>query len=125
MGLSCPAEPNLGLCLLAPEVALRSGSTRRTSSFSVRLVSVSLVADDEVILPERQHYIHLAIVGLLRIVRHRLPQRLWTSSGFLPSPSRQSAQSADSSDVDQGYGVKAIRVPAIPIKVGGQRRWRD
>ncbi len=32
---------------------------------------------------------------------------------------------ADSSDVDQGYGVKAIRVPAIPIKVGAQRRWRD
>jgi hypothetical protein len=32
---------------------------------------------------------------------------------------------ADSSDVDQGNGVKAIRVPAIPIKVGAQRRWRD
>jgi len=32
---------------------------------------------------------------------------------------------ADSSDVDQGYWLKAIRVPAIPIKVGAQRRWRD
>jgi hypothetical protein len=32
---------------------------------------------------------------------------------------------ADSSDVDQGYRVKAIIVPAIPIKVGAQRRWRD
>ena len=32
---------------------------------------------------------------------------------------------ADSSDVDQGFRVKAIRVPAIPIKVGAQRRWRD
>jgi hypothetical protein len=32
---------------------------------------------------------------------------------------------ADSSDVDQGYRLKAIGVPAIPIKVGAQRRWRD
>jgi hypothetical protein len=35
---------------------------------------VVLVADDEVVLPERQHDIHLAIVRLLRITRHRLPQ---------------------------------------------------
>jgi hypothetical protein len=33
--------------------------------------------------------------------------------------------SADSSDVDRGYRVKAISVPAIPIRVGAQRRWRD
>ena len=32
---------------------------------------------------------------------------------------------AGSGDVDQGFSVKAIRVPAIPIKVGAQRRWRD
>jgi hypothetical protein len=32
---------------------------------------------------------------------------------------------ADSSDVDRGYRVKAISVPAIPIRVGAQRRWRD
>jgi hypothetical protein len=42
--------------------------------FSVRLFSLSLVADDEVVLPEREHNIHLAIVRLLRIIRHRLPQ---------------------------------------------------
>jgi hypothetical protein len=43
-----------------------------------------------------------------------------------PGPERATgAYFADSSDVDQGYRVKAIRVPAIPIKVGAQRRWRD
>ncbi len=40
-------------------------------------------------------------------------------------PGSGSEPSADSSDVDQGFRVKAIRVPAIPIKVGAQRRWRD
>jgi hypothetical protein len=35
------------------------------------------------------------------------------------------SQNADSSDVDRGYRVKAISVPAIPIRVGAQRRWRD
>ena len=38
---------------------------------------------------------------------------------------RDYATLADSGDVDQGFSVKAIRVPAIPIKVGAQRRWRD
>ena len=38
---------------------------------------------------------------------------------------QQAGSIADSSDVDQGFRVKAIRVPAIPIKVGAQRRWRD
>jgi hypothetical protein len=42
------------------------------SGFNIH--SLSLVADDEVVLPERQHNIHLAIVRLLGIIRHRLPQ---------------------------------------------------
>jgi hypothetical protein len=62
-------------------------------------------------------------------------QQVDLSAGMVPKASinrrqcsadhRFSNMSADSSDVDQGYGVKAIRVPAIPIKVGAQRRWRD
>jgi hypothetical protein len=31
---------------------------------------------------------------------------------------------AYSSDVDQGSWMMPISVPAIPIKVGAQRRWR-
>jgi len=34
-------------------------------------------------------------------------------------------QSADSCDVDQHSWLKPITIPAIPIKVGAQRRWRD
>jgi hypothetical protein len=36
----------------------------------------------------------------------------------------KSSPAAYSSDVDQGSWMMPISVPAIPIKVGAQRRWR-
>jgi hypothetical protein len=38
---------------------------------------------------------------------------------------RDAIVSADSCDVDQHSWLKPITIPAIPIKVGAQRRWRD
>jgi hypothetical protein len=37
----------------------------------------------------------------------------------------QLSLTADSCDFDQHSWLKPITIPAIPIKVGAQRRWRD
>jgi len=40
-------------------------------------------------------------------------------------PAKHIRPVADSCDVDQHSWLKPITIPAIPIKVGAQRRWRD
>ena len=54
-----------------------------------------------------------------------LPGPTFLQPGKLPIMRLFKRPTADSSDVDRGYRVKAISVPAIPIRVGAQRRWRD